>query len=161
MIVRDALPGELEAAGDLRVTAFLADGLLDANPAYATTLRALGTGGRGEVLVAVDGDKLMGTIMLDSWHAGSEVARGREEAEIRGLAVAPEARGRGVATALIRAVVDRAARRGVRSLLLSTQPAMASARRVYAAEGFARRPDLDWEPVPGLTLLAYGRDLTA
>ncbi|MEU9886276.1 GNAT family N-acetyltransferase [Sphaerisporangium sp. NPDC051011] len=161
MMVRDALPGELEAIGELRVAAYQADRLLDRNPGYAVSLRALGTGGHGEVLVAVDDDRLLGTIMLDLWHAGSEVARGPEEAEIRGLAVAPEARGRGVGGALVRAVVDRARRRGARSLLLSTQPAMTSARRVYVAEGFTRRPELDWDPLPGFRLLAYGRDLTS
>ncbi|GII85115.1 N-acetyltransferase [Sphaerisporangium siamense] len=159
MVVRDALPDEMDAAGALRVAAYQADRLLDANPSYAGALRALGTDGAGEVLVAVDGDRLLGTVMLETWHAGSEVAKRPDEAEIRGLAVAPEARGRGVGTALVRAVVERAALRGVRALLLSSQPAMAGAQRIYLAEGFTRRPELDWAPVPNLRLLGFGRDL--
>jgi ribosomal protein S18 acetylase RimI-like enzyme len=165
VIVRPARRAELAAVGELRVTAYLAQNLLSAHPAYADTLRALGADGRGEVLVAVDrdgdgdGHEILGTIMLDPWHAGSEIARGPDEAEIRGLAVAPAAQGRGVGLTLVREVIDRATARGARRLLLSTQPAMTAAQRLYVAAGFARLPELDWSPTPGLTLLAYCRHL--
>jgi hypothetical protein len=36
---------------------------------------------------------------------------------------------------------------------------MSAARHLYAAAGFRRLPDRDWCPVPGFTLLAYGRIL--
>jgi ribosomal protein S18 acetylase RimI-like enzyme len=161
VIVRPARRTELGAIGEMRIAAYLAQNLLTAHPAYADTLRVLGADGRGEMLVAVgadgdgDGDEILGSIMLDPWHPHSEIARGPDEAEIRGLAVAPAAQGRGVGTHLVRAVVDRATRRGVRRLLLSTQPAMTAAQRLYVAAGFTRLPDRDWSPTPGLTLLAY------
>ena len=47
------------------------------------------------------------------------------------------------------------------TLRLCTQPAMATAQRLYAAAGFTRTPDLDFEPVPGLTLRAYALPLAA
>ncbi|MFI6024688.1 GNAT family N-acetyltransferase [Amycolatopsis magusensis] len=156
MFVRAALPDELGAVGDLRVDAYEAQGLLTANPDYAATLRALGAAG-GDVLVAVDGDRVVGTIMLERWGPDSEVARSADEAEVRALAVAPEAQGRGVGAALLRAVMERAASLGVRHLVLSTQPGMTAAHRLYAAHGFARLPDRDWAPVPGLTLLSFGQ----
>jgi ribosomal protein S18 acetylase RimI-like enzyme len=161
VIVRPARRAELAAVGELRVTAYLARNLLSAHPQYADTLRALGADGRGEVLVAVDraGHEILGTIMLDPWHAGSEIARGPDEAEIRGLAVAPAAQGRGVGAGLVRAVIDRATASGVRCLLLSTQLAMSAAQRLYVAAGFTRVPELDWSPTPGLTLLAFCRPL--
>jgi hypothetical protein len=44
---------------------------------------------------------------------------------------------------------------GVRRLRLCTQPAMRVAQRLYETTGFSRTPDLDFQPVPGLTLRAY------
>jgi ribosomal protein S18 acetylase RimI-like enzyme len=159
MIVRVACSSEMGAVGELRLEAYRAQNLLAENPGYADTLRVLGADGQGEVLVAVEDARMLGTVMLESWHPASEVARGVDEAEIRGLAVAPQAQGRGVGGALLRAAVDRAAARGARQLVLSTRRAMAAAQRLYLAEGFTRIPDRDWSPVPGVMLLAYGRTL--
>ena len=97
--------------------------------------------------------------MLLLWPEAGQVARGAAEAEVRALAVAPQARGRGLGRALIEAVTDRAATHGVRHLVLSTQPGMAAARHLYADAGFTRLPERDWCPVPGFTLIAYGRVL--
>ena len=99
---------------------------------------------------------LLGTVMLDPWHDGSEVARDRREAEVRALAVAPQAQGQGVGRALMLAVIDQARAAGARRLLLSTQPTMKAAQALYLSLGFARLPDLDWSPAPGMTLLAFG-----
>ncbi|MEO3812282.1 GNAT family N-acetyltransferase [Sphaerisporangium sp. B11E5] len=160
MIVRDAHPGEMPAVGALRVAAYEAEGLLTAHPAYARRLSALGADGHGEVLVAVENDQILGTAMLDPYGPGSELATGPHEAEMRALAVAPEAQGRGIGAALIRAVLDRAAARGATALLLSTQPAMKTAQRLYLSQGFTRLPARDWAPIPGFTLLVFGRSLS-
>lgn len=158
MIVRDALPGELAAIGELRVAAYQSDGFLSGlSSGYAPTLRALGADGGGEVLAADDDGIIVGTIMLQPWPYAGEVVRGPAEAEIRALAVIPAARGRGVGRALLTAVTERAASRGVEFLVLSTQPHMHAAQRLYTAAGFCRLPERDWSPLPGATLLAYGR----
>ncbi|GAA4126684.1 GNAT family N-acetyltransferase [Actinomadura keratinilytica] len=160
MIVREVRPGEMGAVGELRVEAYQAQDLLAVKPDYADTLRVLGADGPGKVLVAVEDGRtapILGTVMLERWHADSEVARGEDEAEIRALAVAPQAQGRGVGRALVRAAIDQAAAWGIRQLLLSTQPAMTAAQRLYRAEGFVRLPDRDWMPGPGLTLMVFGR----
>jgi ribosomal protein S18 acetylase RimI-like enzyme len=154
MIVRDAVPGELGDVGELRVRAYRAQDLLA--PGYADTLRSLGSVGSGEVLVAVEDDRLAGTVLLQPWNPDCEVARGRDEAELRALAVAPEAQGRGIGRVLLRAAIDRAKARGVDHLVLSTQPTMKAAQRLYRAEGFVRLADRDWSPVRGITLLAFG-----
>jgi len=159
VIVRDARPDELASIGDLRVAAYRADGFLPADSGYAATLHALGADGRGEVLAAVDGGQIVGTIMLLAW-PGGELPQGPSEAEVRALAVAPHARGRGIGAALVSAAVERAASRGVRQLLLLTLPEMRAAHRLYGEAGFARRPDRDWSPRPGTILLAYGLMLT-
>ncbi|NYH55630.1 ribosomal protein S18 acetylase RimI-like enzyme [Nocardiopsis arvandica] len=156
MIVRRVLPDEMNAVSELRVMAYTADGLLDANPAYVEALRLLGTDGRGEILVAADEEqRLLGTIMFEPWSPESEIARNADEAEIRAFAVAPEARGRGVGRDLVNALVERAREEGVTRLLLSTLPEMVSAQYVYRARGFERVPERDWTPMPDVNLLAY------
>jgi len=155
VVVREARPDELDAIGDLRVAAYRADGFLSATSGYAATLRALGADGQGEVLAAVDGGQIVGTIMLLGWPAG-QMARGPGEAEVRALAVAPDARGRGVGAALVTAVIEHAAGRGIRQLVLLTLPEMRAAHRLYGQAGFRRLPGRDWAPRPGEVLLAYG-----
>jgi ribosomal protein S18 acetylase RimI-like enzyme len=157
--IRPALPAELPAIGELRVAAYQADGFLTAESGYAPTLRALGADGGGEVLAAVDGTGLVGTVMLQPWPYAGEVVRAAGEAEMRALAVAPHARGRGIGAALVAAVTERAQTLGIRDLLLLTRPDMLAAHRLYARAGFRRLPDRDWSPHPGLLLLAYGREL--
>ena len=155
VMVRDARPDELDGIGDLRVAAYRADGFLPPTSGYAATLRALGADGQGDVLAAVDGGQLVGTVMLLGWPAG-QMARGPGEAEIRALAVAPDARGRGIGAALVTAVIERAAQQGVRHLLLLTLPEMRAAHRLYAGAGFGRLPGRDVSLGPGEVLLAYG-----
>lgn len=151
--------------GELRVDAYVASGFMSETSGYAPELRKLGANGEGSVLVAVtedddadppDGGRVVGTIMLQTSPHAAEIVNGPDEAEIRALAVAPGARGRGVGRALLRAVLERAAGGGTRHLVLLTQPDMAVARRMYEREGFRRLPERDWSPVPGTDLLAYG-----
>lgn len=158
MIVRDARPGELAEVGEIRVAAYVADGFMSPGSGYAPTLRALGGDGDGQILVAVDeGDgRILGTVTLQRWPHGGEIGVGRDEAEIRALAVKPGEQGRGTGTALLKAVIERARRTGVRRLLLLTQHEMKTAQHMYERAGFLRMPDRDWSPVEGVLLLAYG-----
>lgn len=158
MLIRDAHPGEFAEIGDVRVGAYLADGFLSPDSGYASRLRELGADGLDPVLVATPDDQpgLIGTVMLQTWPNAGEVVRNPGEAEIRALAVRPEARGAGVGRALLAAVIDRAARLDIRHLLLLTQPEMKTAHHLYDGAGFSRMPDRDWSPEPGVSLLAYG-----
>ena len=161
MIVRDAQRGELAEVGEIRVAAYVADGFMSPDSGYAPTLRALGSDGDGDVLVAVDeGDgRILGTVTLQFWPHGGGIGVGRDEAEIRALAVVPGEQGRGTGTALLNAMIERAGRAGVRRLLLLTQQEMKTAQRMYERAGFARMPDRDWSPAEGVVLLAYGLTL--
>jgi ribosomal protein S18 acetylase RimI-like enzyme len=94
--------------------------------------------------------------MLQGWPRGGEILAGPDEAEIRALAVMPGARGTGLGRALLAAVIARAVEEGVRRLVLLTQPEMKTAQRLYDEAGFTRLPERDWEPEPGVPLLAYG-----
>jgi ribosomal protein S18 acetylase RimI-like enzyme len=158
LIVRDARPAELAAIGDLRVAAYEAGGFLADASHYGDTLRSLGHDGRGQILAAVDErtGQILGTVMLLLSPYAEHVVRGPDEAEIRALAVAPEARGRGAGRALLQAVIDRAQASGVRHLVLCTQTTMLAAQHLYTEAGFRRLPERDFSPVPGFTLPAYG-----
>ena len=86
--IREARAEEFDQIGELRVAAYRADGFLSEMSTYAETLRILGMDGTGEILAAVDGEQLLGTVMLVTWPHGGEVLHNPGEGEIRALAVA-------------------------------------------------------------------------
>ena len=59
-----------------------------------------------------------------------------DEAEIANVAVAPEARGRGVGAALLDAALAHAAGRGCLAAYLEVRESNAAARALYASRGF-------------------------
>ena len=161
-MIRMARSDEHALVGELRVAAYRAGGVLSESTDYAETLRGFGFDGDCAVLVAEDGSgRLVGTVTLEPFGPDSELARDEAEADIRAFAVDARAQGQGVGRQLLRAVMEHAARRGVRRLRLCTLPAMAAAQHLYAATGFTRTPDLDFEPAPGVALRAYELDLPA
>ncbi|KFG73784.1 GNAT family N-acetyltransferase [Streptomyces mutabilis] len=164
--IRRAAADEYETLGEITAQAYLQDGLLDfgESDAYLGELRKVAERATAaEVLAAVaDGRVLGGVTFVPSGGPMADIAR-PGEAEIRMLAVAREARGRGAGEALVRACVDRArAVEGCVRVVLSTQRTMRPAHRLYERLGFVRTPDRDWNPLPGLddiTLLTYGLTL--
>jgi ribosomal protein S18 acetylase RimI-like enzyme len=150
--------------GDIRIAAYVSDGFISADSGYAPTLRGLGADGNGEVLVATvpahdQAERIVGTVMLQPWPHAGEVVTGPDEAEIRALAVRPEAQGQGIGRKLLRHLMRRASEQGVSHLVLCTEPTMRVAHRMYEQEGFVRLPERDWSPAPGTTLLVYGMHL--
>lgn len=162
VVVRAARPEEFTEVGELTVTAYAADSLLDHGDDYAAQLRATADRAEhAELLVAVDGTgALLGTVTV-AFPGGRYAQIAHDgELEFRMLAVAPHARGRGVGEALTRAVLDRAHELGATRVVLCTLEAMKAAHRLYERLGFTRSSDRDWEPLPGLLLLGFGLDLT-
>ncbi|WP_149829378.1 GNAT family N-acetyltransferase [Streptomyces tailanensis] len=162
--IRRAAPDEYAALGEITAQAYLGDGLLDfgESDGYLGELRDVAKrAAAAEVLVAVeveDGRALGGVTFVPAGGPMADIARAGE-AEIRMLAVAPEARGRGTGEALVRACVERArAVDGCVGIVLSTQRAMHAAHRIYERLGFVRTPERDWAPLPDLadlTLITY------
>jgi ribosomal protein S18 acetylase RimI-like enzyme len=151
--IRPATPDEFAAVGDLCVAAY--EPFLDGTGDYVDFLRdAAGRAAAAELLVAVD-EQLLGTITFvpDGGPLGEIAAP--DESEFRTLAVFPAAQGRGIGTALLRHIVEDSARRGRAGIVCSSQPAMRAAHRVYERLGFARDPERDWSPLPGVDLLAF------
>ena len=157
--IRAVSPDDYERLGELTAAAYLDDGLLDygAEDPYLAVLRDVGRRAEhAQVLVAVDdaGTVLGGVAFVGAPGPFADIAR-EGEAEFRTLAVAPVGRGRGGGTALVRACIDRARALGRHRVVLSTQPMMHTAHRVYERFGFTRAPERDWSPIDTLNLLVY------
>lgn len=152
--IREARPAEHAAAGAAVAAAYLHD--LQVSDGYVEHLRDAAARARLAVLmVAADGDVVLGSVTYAL--GGTQLAQraSADEAELRMLGVLPAARGRGVAEALVRACIGRARTDGALRIVLSTQPEMLAAQRLYERLGFTRRPDLDWVPEPGVRLIGY------
>ena len=156
MEVRRAEPGELEQVGRLTAEVYVGDGFMPATDDYVHVLAdAAGRADAAELWVAVEEGRVLGTVTFTP--VGSsyrEIGRG-DEGEFRMLAVLPDARGRGVGQALVEHCVERSRALGYAGVRMSTMDRMTSAHRVYERLGFARSPEDDWSPVPGVVLLAY------
>jgi ribosomal protein S18 acetylase RimI-like enzyme len=163
LTVRPAHVDELAAIGDLTVAAYTSDGFLLEDDPYTEHLRdAVSRAREAEVYVAELVDRPgepAGTVTFCSQGSPwSELAQ-PGEGEFRMLAVAPDARRRGVAAALVSVCVERSRELGYTALVLSSLPVQQPAHRLYERLGFRRTPDLDWSPVDGVDLLAFRLDL--
>ncbi len=99
------------------------------------------TGGTKALFVAVDDDGTwLGVV-------GGFVRVSPREVQLISMWVAPEARGRGVARALIREVAAWTTARGSETVFLFVQEANAPARALYARAGFT--PTGDRAPIGG------------
>ncbi|WP_211374310.1 GNAT family N-acetyltransferase [Cellulomonas fimi] len=132
-----------------------------ASGARPSSVRAAGgvrSASRGRRSLLVGTPTVVGTITLAP--AGTSYAEVAEpgEIEVRMLAVAPEARRRGIAEALTRAAMLEAVTSGADRLVLSTLDAMAGAHRLYERLGFVRAPDRDWRH-EGVGLRVYVWDV--
>ncbi|KZB81529.1 GNAT family N-acetyltransferase [Amycolatopsis regifaucium] len=159
--IRPARSDELKAVGELTLAAYAAErGLVEGVGYAAELVDAARRAELAELLVAVDGDgTLVGTVTIA--RPGTPFAElSREgELEFRMLGVHPSATGRGIGEALTRAVIERAREVGAARVVLCSMLTMERAHRLYERLGFVRMPERDWEPHPGVTLIAYRLDL--
>ncbi|MDM8084933.1 GNAT family N-acetyltransferase [Cellulomonas cellasea] len=128
------------------------------NPERVRLLRdAAGRAASGDLLVAVEGDELLGTASL--LRNGTDHAREARdgEAELRLLTVAPAGRGRGIGGAMVLESLDRARAWGMDALVLDTGPANVDAQRLYERLGFARDVERETAEVPGVGRLVFYR----
>ncbi|MEW2633086.1 GNAT family N-acetyltransferase [Streptomyces sp. NPDC048389] len=162
--IRRIEPEEHVALGRLTAHAYLDGGLLDLgeDDPYLEVLRDVASrDAHAEVHVAVDerNTLLGGVTFVPAAGPFADIA-GPGEAEFRMLAVDAGARGRGAGEALVRTCVERArAVPGCVRLVLSTQPMMYAAHRLYDRLGFVRTPERDWSPIPAVPLLTYALEL--
>ncbi|MEV0072390.1 MULTISPECIES: GNAT family N-acetyltransferase [unclassified Amycolatopsis] len=158
--IRVSRDEELAVVGELTVEAYRLDGLLSDEVGYENELRDVAhRAEHAELLVAVDGDVVLGTVaVVRPGTSYAEISR-EGELEFRMLAVAGSARGRGIGEALTRAVLERARELGLGKVVLSSLDRMRTAHRLYERIGFRRLPERDWKPFPNISLIAFEYDL--
>lgn len=152
--VRVAEPADFAAIGELTARTYLSEGYADED--YAGTLRDVASrAASATVLTGLVDGVVVGSVTVAT--AGGPYAESAEPgtAVIRMLVTDPSARGSGVGTALMTRALEIARADGCVMMRLSTQESMSAAHRIYHRLGFARTPDRDWTPVPGVDLITY------
>jgi ribosomal protein S18 acetylase RimI-like enzyme len=142
--IRRAQPAEYDAVGELTIAAYRTLPVDHLFGGYDRAIRDVaGRAAATEVLVAVDADKVLGAVTYSSdpdsgWLEWTDPG----EVQFRLLAVAADARSRGVGELLARACMDRAAASG-HSICIHTTRWMEAGQRLYRRLGFTRRPGRD------------------
>jgi ribosomal protein S18 acetylase RimI-like enzyme len=160
--VREARPPEYEEAGRITANAyreFVRPGETAWEQYLAHIADVAGRVDRTTVLVAVEDGLILGsaTIEMDGRIDEEDGPLAEDQVEIRMLGVAPGARGRGVARALMAACEQRARERGRTLVTLHTTPRMPVARRMYEGLGYDRGPDRLFDD--GFVLLSFSKRL--
>jgi ribosomal protein S18 acetylase RimI-like enzyme len=157
--VESARPEDYDRIAELTVGVYV-DGQL-ASEGYTPELaNVAGRASRSELLIVRDADgRVVGSVALVLSGDFGEITTSDEEAAFRMLVVDPAAQGRGIGRLLVSACLDRARAAGKRRMVISTDPRMTTAHRLYERLGFTRLPERDWTPVPGIDLLVYAREL--
>ena len=162
MKIRDALKDELKFIRDQRVYAY-------SDHAHAIPLehwnalkKAISTETDiqpgVELIVAELAGIIVGSVVLfppktDAYEGFIEEL---DYSEIRMLAVSPEFRGKGVASALISECIRRTKEKGYNAIGLHTGDFMENAIKLYERFGFERLPQYDFEPAgDGIIVKAF------
>jgi RimJ/RimL family protein N-acetyltransferase len=85
------------------------------------------------VLVAVDGEAVLGSLLLGP---ATALESRRHVLEVKGLAADPARQGQGVGAALLDVAIARARERGMRRLVLRVLSGNEAARHLYESRGF-------------------------
>ncbi|WP_127474148.1 ribosomal protein S18-alanine N-acetyltransferase [Microbacterium sulfonylureivorans] len=130
MTLRAAVPGDLAAIMSLERASFPTDAWSDA------MMREELSSPHGWYVVDEEAGRVLG-------YAGLRTVRGAKDADVQTIAIAEASRGRGRGRALLRALLEQAADRGVHEVFLEVRADNPVAQALYASEGFlevGRRP---------------------
>jgi len=159
VVIRDARPEDRGAIREVTLAAYAEYAAQMPAPhweAYRLNIIAtLEQVAPAEQIVAESGGAVIGTVLLYPPHGLNPAPDQSAWPEVRLLAVAPARRGAGVGAALMEECVRRARRSGSTALSLHTTDMMQSAMRMYARMGFVRAPELDFHPLPDVTIKGY------
>ena len=156
--VRPVRPDEFDLAGRVTADAYREFADSDSWESYLRELADVeGRVARASVLVAIEDDRILGTLTLelDRRIDADDPPLPPGEAHIRMLGVAPDARGRGVARALIDTAFELAREAGRARISLHTTQRMRAAQAMYESLGFERLPDRIFPD--GFVLLSYAK----
>jgi len=158
VLVRRVRASEYDEVSRLRVAAYAND--YELGEEYAADVADVARHDReGEVWVAEDRDGRVLATVTTAREGANLYELGRPgELDWRLLAVAPEARGRGLGRLLTEFVVMLASERGLERVVMNSGSDMLAAHALYESMGFARLPER--ENPPGVEpTRTYGLDL--
>lgn len=161
--IREARPEDDVAIGELLIESFVSTYARKMPEVVVTERRKQELRAVAEkravahVLVAEENGRVVGTVAV--WPPG---ARGSEAwiegaADLRHLAVHPQAQKRGVAAALLDAAEAWAWQVGALGICLHVRHGAIGVARLYEARGYERRPEGDLDLRPEILLDAYFR----
>jgi ribosomal protein S18 acetylase RimI-like enzyme len=160
--IREARPEEYAQTGVVTADAyreFFAEADADLRSYLEEIADVEGRATRTTILVAVDGDRIVGSATLELDGRTSEDAGplAPDEAHIRMLGVHPDARSAGVGRQLMAACEERALAAGRTRMTLHTTTLMRAAREMYGVLGYERSEDRVYPD--GFVLLGYSKQL--
>jgi len=162
MIIREAMEKELPYIREQRVNAYVEHAAKIPEGHWQALKQAILSEGDKlpgveRIVAEIDG-KIAGSVVLfpaniDAYEGNVDVL---DYPEIRMLAVSPEMRGKGVASALVSECIQRVKSRGYQAIGLHTGEFMETAMKLYETMGFERLPQYDFEPAnDGIIVKAY------
>lgn len=160
IVIRLAEPADYAEIGEITLRAYVQDGFLKPSDDYAAELRdAADRATRAELWVAVDAEtgQLLGSVTSCPPDSAYRELADDSEGEFRMLSVDPQARGHGVARALVDKCLERSRDFGFADVVLCSLPTMTTAHALYQSMGFVREPALDWRPRPDVELWGFRR----
>ncbi|ARK29769.1 GNAT family N-acetyltransferase [Halalkalibacter krulwichiae] len=152
MKIRDAKANELDYIRNQRLAAYSEHAQVISDDHWQALKKAVSskadTQDGVELIVAEIEGQIVGSVALfppkaDAYEGLVEEV---DYSEIRLLAVSPEARGKGVALALVTECIERTKIKGYSAIGLHTADFMESALKLYNRLGFKRLPQYDFEP---------------
>lgn len=158
--IRDAGPDDRAAIADVTRSGyeeFCRSMTPSAWQAFERAMNAvLEDSGEAAPIVADDDGRIVGSVFL---YPGGSNAYAPDEAiaapEFRLLAVAPNARGRGIGRALVQECIRRAEDAGATEIGLHTSASFVTAIAMYERMGFVRAPDRDFRPDGAELVMGY------
>ncbi|GAE25988.1 acetyltransferase [Halalkalibacter wakoensis JCM 9140] len=166
MEIRNARPGELDFIRKQRIEAYSEHAQAITDEHWQALKQAISSEAdvqEGvELIVAETEGEIVGSVAL--FPPKSDAYEGLVDeidySEIRLLAVAKKARGKGVASALIKECMRRTKEKGLEAIGLHTADFMKSAIKLYGELGFTRLPKYDFEPAnDGVIVKAFRLEL--
>lgn len=164
MNIRNALKSEIEFIRKQRIEAYSEHAEAVSKEHWEALKQAISSNADSqpdvELIVAEEQGKIIGSVVL--FPAKTDAYEGYVEEldypEIRMLAVAPDARGKGAASALISECIERTKKKGFKAVGLHTGEFMKNAIKLYERLGFERLPQYDFQPAnDGVTVKAFRR----
>ncbi|MEH7222871.1 GNAT family N-acetyltransferase [Bacillus sp. JJ1566] len=162
MKIRDAKQDELDFIREQRVAAYFEHSSVIPAAHWQALKQAISSEADRQtgvnLIVCELDEKIVGSIVL--FPANTDAYEGELEEldypEIRMLAVDPEARGKGVASALINECIQRTKAKSHQFIGLHTGEFMKEAIKLYTKHGFERLPQYDFEPAnDGIIVMTF------